>query len=99
MSDFGEMSIQERHERLWEELSVARRTVANLQDTILDLTGVVARMTTDFDLIRRYSGENIAGLPLPTRNKYLIVIIPTIVDHALNDMISGGEEAYALIAK
>lgn len=99
MDDFGEMAPQERHEKLWEELSTARRIITALQDAILDLTGEVGRMTTDLDLIRRHAGEYAAGLPIETRNKYLIGIIPTIVDHALNDMVSGGEEAYALIRR
>lgn len=93
------MIPQERHESLWEELNQARRTITVLQDAILDLTGEVRRMADDLDLIRRHSGEHVAGLPIEVRNKYLIVIIPTLVDHALNDMVSGGEKAYALIVQ
>lgn len=99
MKDFGGMSLQERHEALQEELSEARRVIANLQGTIEDLTEEVERLVGDFDLIRRHCGENAAGLPIEARNKYLIGIIPTIVDHALNDMVSGGEQAYDIIVK
>ena len=59
----------------------------------------IDRMTGDLNLIRRHVGEHVAGLPIEVRNKYLMVVIPTIVDHALGDTISGGEEAYALIER
>lgn len=39
MKDYGDMSAQERHEDLWDQLTVARKAISTLQDAVMDLLG------------------------------------------------------------
>lgn len=89
-------SLQDRHDKLWQEYKAARVVIDNLHAVIEDLTEEVRRTHGDLDLIRLYCGEHAASASIEARTKALIVAIPAIVDHALGDTLSGGEEAYEI---